>query len=299
MFQSPVLASWAGITAMHGSSFSQWTRRSYSLATFINLTNVYNFFNSSVYFCTIFEALIRLVVQAIKLIQLMKTKFGSIIVAGSGKIGGHVASRNKSGSYLRTKVTPVNPQSQYQTTIRNRLSTLAVAWGILTAAQRLAWNTSVSAWKKTNTFGDIVSPSGFNLFCKLNANLSLIGVAQINTPLVPTALPNFTTLTLTPASGAQTMGLAFVPTPVPAGVSVVVEATPAIAPGRSFVKNDFRFVQLIAAAAASPAALGTAYIARLGAIGAAGKYIWVRITVYSLTTGQKGIPVVIKAVIAA
>jgi hypothetical protein len=78
-----------------------------------------------------------------------------------------------------------------------------------------------------------------------------------------------------------------------------VEATPAIAPGRSFVKNDFRFVQLIAAAAASPAALGAAYIARLGAIGAAGKYIWVRITVYSLTTGQKGIPVVIKAVIAA
>jgi hypothetical protein len=56
---------------------------------------------------------------------------------------------------------------------------------------------------------------------------------------------------------------------------------------------------LIAAAAASPAALGAAYIARLGAIGAAGKYIWVRITVYSLTTGQKGIPVVIKAVIAA
>ena len=37
----------------------------------------------------------------------MKTKFGAIIVAGSGKINGFVASKNRAGAYLRTKVTPV------------------------------------------------------------------------------------------------------------------------------------------------------------------------------------------------
>jgi hypothetical protein len=245
------------------------------------------------------EPLIRLVVQAINQNHLMKTKFGSIIVAGSGKIGGHVASRNKSGSYLRTKVTPVNPQSNFQTTIRNRLSTLAVAWGLLTAAQRTAWNAAVLSYKKTNIFGDIVSPSGFNLFCRLNANLALIGVAQINTPLSPVALPSFLTLTLSAAAGAQTLSLAYTATPIPAGVSIVVDFTPAIAPGKTFVKNEFRFVGLIAAAAASPYNAAAAYIARLGAVGAAGKYVWCRVTVYSLTTGQKGIPVIVKALIAA
>jgi hypothetical protein len=229
----------------------------------------------------------------------MKTKFGSIIVAGSGKIGGHVASRNRSGAYLRTKITPVNPQSQYQTLVRNRLSTLATAWGALTVAQRTAWNGAVGTFKGTNVFGDVVNPSGFNLFVKLNNNLAKIGVAQINTPPAPVSLPAFTTGVLTPANGAQTMGFAYTVTPVPAGVSIRVSATEAIAPGKTFVKNKFRFIQLIAAAAASPAALGAAYIARLGAIGAAGKNIWIKTEYISLTTGQAGVPQIFSAVIAA
>jgi hypothetical protein len=229
----------------------------------------------------------------------MKTKFGAIIVAGSGKIGGHVASKNRSGSYLRTKVTPVNPQTAYQTTIRNRLATLAVAWGALTDAQRGAWNAAVGSYKGTNVFGDIVNPSGFNLFQRLNNNLSQIGVAQINTPLTPVALPSFTTLTLTAAAGAQTLSLAYLPTPVVAGIAVCVDFTPAIVPGKTFVKNQFRRVGIVAAAAASPYNAAANYIARLGAIGAATKKIWCKVTVYSLTTGQKGIPVIVSAVIAA
>jgi hypothetical protein len=231
--------------------------------------------------------------------RFMKMKFGSIVVDGRGKIGGHVASKNRSGNYLRTKTTPVNPQSSYQTTVRNRLSTLATAWGALTDAQRLDWNNAVSAWKGTNIFGDIVNPTGFNLYCRVNANLSLIGVAAISSPVAPTSLPNFTSLTLTAAAGAQSLSLAYTATPIPAGVKIVVEFTPAITPGKTFVKNEFRFVTTIAAAAASPLDAAAAYILRLGAIGTAGKKIWCRVTVYSLTTGQKGIPVVIYDVIGA
>ena len=39
----------------------------------------------------------------------MKIKFGSEVVDGRGKIGGHVYSKNKGGAYKRTKVTPSNP----------------------------------------------------------------------------------------------------------------------------------------------------------------------------------------------
>lgn len=229
----------------------------------------------------------------------MKTKFGAIIVAGSGKLGGHVAAKNRSGSYLRTKVTPVNPQTTFQSAIRNRLATLATAWGSLTDAQRLAWNNAVNQYKGTNIFGDIVNPSGFNLYTRLNSNLGLIGVAPISLPLLPVALPSFLSMAVTPAAGAQTIGGAYTPTPIPAGVAIRVDATPAMPAGRMFVKNDFRFVQLLAAAAASPAALGAAYITRFGAVGSAGKRIFFRFTAYSLTTGQKGIPIIVSAIIAA
>jgi len=229
----------------------------------------------------------------------MKTKFGAIIVDGSGKLGGHVVAKNRGGSYMRTKTTPINPQSAHQTTIRNRMSVLSTGWGALTQPQRDLWNKAVSAFKKTDIFGDIKSPSGFNLYVKLNCNLALVGVAAIVSPPSPIALPSFTTATLAAATGAQTLALTYLPTPVPAGVAIVIECTPAMNPGKSFVKNDFRYVSKIAAAGASPFAAGVAYIARLGAIGSAGKVIWMRITTYSITTGQKGIPIVISAIIAA
>ena len=88
----------------------------------------------------------------------MKAKFGAIVVDGRGKIGGHVATKNKSGSYFRTKVTPVNPQSASQNSVRSRLATRAQAWKGLTAAQRTSWNAAVNDFQRTNIFGDTVIP---------------------------------------------------------------------------------------------------------------------------------------------
>src|SRR5690606_27930634 len=53
----------------------------------------------------------------------MKVQFSGLgVVAGSGKIQGTVAARNRSGAYLRVKVTPVNPQTTYQQAARQRLT---------------------------------------------------------------------------------------------------------------------------------------------------------------------------------
>ena len=85
----------------------------------------------------------------------MKAKFGSIVVAGSGKIGGHVASRNRGGAYFRTKVTPVNPNTPAQAAVKSRLTTQAQAWRSLTAAQRAQWNAAVADFARTDIFGDL------------------------------------------------------------------------------------------------------------------------------------------------
>lgn len=56
-------------------------------------------------------------------------------VDGRGKIGGHVASKNRSGAYARIKVTPVNPQTTFQQVARNLLTSLSQGWRALTQAQ--------------------------------------------------------------------------------------------------------------------------------------------------------------------
>ena len=40
-----------------------------------------------------------------------KIKFGMMMTDASGKLGGQVFSKNRGGSYVRTKVTPTNPQT--------------------------------------------------------------------------------------------------------------------------------------------------------------------------------------------
>src|SRR3546814_3353017 len=51
-------------------------------------------------------------------LPISKVKFGALMTDARGKLGGHVFSKNRAGSYLRTKVTPVNQQTSYQTSVR-------------------------------------------------------------------------------------------------------------------------------------------------------------------------------------
>ena len=115
-------------------------------------------------------------------------KFGAIVTDGRGKIGGHVASKNRGGAYLRTKVTPVNGQTTAQTSIRNRFTNLSQGWRGLTADERNAWNAAVADYARTDIFGDLHQPTGFNLYQRLNNNLVTIGEASISTPPLPRQL---------------------------------------------------------------------------------------------------------------
>lgn len=228
----------------------------------------------------------------------MKVKFGAIVVDGRGKIGGHVASKNRGGSYFRTKVTPVNPSSTYQQTVRNRLAGLSSGWRGLTAAQRASWNASVSDFSKTDIFGDIKNPSGFNLYQRLNSNLLNCGEAALSSPPASEAVDAFTSFSAAAANGAQTVTLTY-SAAIAADHKVLVRATPALSPGVNFVKSEFRQIDVIATADASPFSIETEYIAKFGAVGAAGQKIFFELVQINTNTGQAGIPIQASAVIAA
>jgi hypothetical protein len=214
----------------------------------------------------------------------MKTKFGSIIVAGSGKIGGHVASRNRSGSYLRTKVTPVNPNTSFQSAVRALLTALSQSWKSLSDIQRQAWNNAVASFARTDIFGDLKNPTGFNLYQRLNNNLAQIGVAAISVPPLPSDVPSV----LIGAVTANDSGVVTVATAgaVPAGTAMLVWCTAGVSAGVSFVKSEYRSLKSFAAAAASPHAVSAEYQARFG-VPAAGTRVFAKIEFVNIVTGQK------------
>lgn len=214
----------------------------------------------------------------------MKAKFGAVVVDGRGKIGGHVASKNRSGSYFRTKVTPVNPNTAAQSYRRSILTSLAQGWRGLTEAQRAAWNAAVSSFQSTNIFGDIVKPTGLNLYVKLNANLDTIGAARISVPPqvsdVATVFINSIEFNAGPNAVLISMSGA-----VPAGTSMVIAATEGFSAGVNYFSNKLRYVNFAPAATASPVDISTAYTNKYGALPVNGQKIGVEIYFIDNTSG--------------
>lgn len=228
----------------------------------------------------------------------MKMKFGAIVTDGRGKIGGHVASKNRSGAYLRTKVTPVNGQTSAQMTIRNRFTTFAQGWRGLTEAQRDAWNSAVSDYARTNIFGDLHNPTGSALYQRLNNNLSIIGEAAIVLPPLPAAVGEVTAVSLAIAAGAATMSLVM-GAAVPANTNVKVMATAPLSAGKSFVKSEFRLIDILAPAAGTPVNLKVAYVAKFGSVGLAGQKVFVKLVAVNSTTGQEGTASQVSGIVVA
>ncbi len=171
----------------------------------------------------------------------MKMKFGAIVVAGSGKIGGHVASKNRGGAYLRTKTTPSNPNTAAQAAARGILSSLSQGWSSLTDSQRAGWNAAVSDFSSTDIFGDIKNPTGLNLYIKLNTNLINTGQAQLtNAPAKMEIL--FSPLDRAQYDISDNILEVVLSDAAMDGAVVLISATPPLPAGVSYAKNKFRVI---------------------------------------------------------
>lgn len=167
-----------------------------------------------------------------------KIKFGAMMVDASGKLGGQVFSKNRGGAYIRTKSTPLNPQTTAQMSIRGIFASISSAWSGLTEASRQSFNNLVSSYARTDIFGDLRNPSGKNLFQRLNQNLVISGQAQITVCSEPQEVP-FANISQCVASiageyfEAESVGNT-------TGSKVVIWATPSLSQGTKFVKNKLR-----------------------------------------------------------
>lgn len=192
----------------------------------------------------------------------MKIKFGSLVVDGRGKIGGHVASKNRSGNYLRTKTTPTNPQTSFQTSVRALFGSISQGWSSLTEAQRNGWRDAVDLWKRTDIFGDLKRPTGKALYQRLNQQAQVVGYSAITDAPEPSEVESSVISNAEFDIAATELTLGNLNSS--ASTKVQLFGTPALSAGTKFVKNKLRaFDAQDADAFISANAYGN-YIARFG-----------------------------------
>lgn len=200
----------------------------------------------------------------------------TLIEPRSGSYQGVTASRNRYGQYVRTRATPVNPNSSAQGTVRGRLSVNAAAWRALTDAQRAGWEGLASQMSRTDALGQSYTLNGFGAYVSVNNNNLAAGNAVVSDApaLVTPSTVETMTVTLTSAS----FSIAYTPTPLDTGARLFVYASPQRTSGRQF-EADLRLIFVSAAAAASPANVLSAYTARFG-VPVTGNKVFLALHVY-------------------
>jgi len=218
----------------------------------------------------------------------MKARMGMMMVDVSGKLGGQVATKGRNGLNIRTKVKPINRRTTTQVNQRSRLSTLSAAWRALTDSQRSQWSSVAAQFTRHNNFGQKYHPTGKNFYVQINDNLLVAGSATVSTPPLTTPATAQTAMTAT-SIAANSVGITFAASPVPAGMKLVVAATRGLSAGVSFVGKQFRQISTIAAAATTPQDLTAAYTTVFGAP-VTGTRVFIQVKVVNTTTGQESIP---------
>lgn len=103
---------------------------------------------------------------------------GVLLGRASGSVGGVTASHNRGGQYMRIRVTPVNPNTTYQQTVRIAMANLAAMWsGVLTDVQRASWDLYALNVPLPNPLGSPVNVGGIGMFMRTNVLVLQTGAA--------------------------------------------------------------------------------------------------------------------------
>lgn len=108
---------------------------------------------------------------------------GASVAEVRGSVGGTVFSRNRGGSYMRTRVAPIQPNTTRQGTIRNAMALLQnVFAGTLTANQRSQWTSFAENNTRPNRLGEQIRLSAINMFIRINSIRKAAGVSTLTVP---------------------------------------------------------------------------------------------------------------------
>lgn len=224
-----------------------------------------------------------------------KIKFGMMMTDARGKLGGQVFSKNAAGAYVRTKVTPTNPRTTSQTSVRALFGSISQQWSALTEEVRKQFRTAVSDWARTDVFGDLKNPTGKALFQRLNNQAQAAGLPAVVTVPQKLEMPDEIVDSVGITISAGEVKLNNVNTD--AATQIVISATAQLSAGTKFVKNRLRQIEAVSGSALTETGTYSAYVSKFG-VPATGDNIYFGVK-YVLASGQASPMQTIKAVIIA
>lgn len=202
--------------------------------------------------------------------------FGQGVAGAKGKVGGSVFQKTRSGYVMKQKGIPTNPKTAYQVGVRSKFTQVSKNWGLLTLAQRKAWNLeadSKAIRSKKKSFGQAFKLSGKALYQEVGQNRLLIGIA------LPTAVPALgTNIDMEPVkvridNTNDKILVDFSASTTEEGF-ILVSSTGKLSPGISFYKGKYKQIAIKSIAVGSADVDVTAeYKARFGSLPAAGSNV--------------------------
>jgi hypothetical protein len=212
-----------------------------------------------------------------------------ILSDARNKMGGTVWARNRSGTYSRAKVTPVQPRTPDQQANRSNFAALSAAWKSLDQADIAAWNAASTSEVLHDSMGQAYSPSGFQLYMARNRNLTSAGYSTIDSPLPWYTGPQpglLTALNATVVGGSLSMSFTITNGEFNDNQTYIIQATPPLSPGINFIgRAIYRNIAAIECDEGTPDFdIATAYTTQFGTP-ATGKRVGIRVF---MVDGQSG-----------
>jgi hypothetical protein len=172
----------------------------------------------------------------------MKVKFGAIITDGRGKLGGHYAASNHSGTHLATRKKSIRRFGVSVGVSKTTQATNVQLWATLTMLEQQQWSQDANNYTYIGRMGDTIRLTGQQHFIATNNNLAAIGTAPITIPGAKQgyAPPAFT---LTANTGGSLITLTYAAVlPSVATPRIAIYATPLMSTGRSVAFSQYRLI---------------------------------------------------------
>jgi len=221
---------------------------------------------------------------------------GTTVSQISGRLGGVVFARNRSGSYVRNGTSPITSTTEWATSAKARMTAVSQAWQSLTTAQRTGWGIWAQNNLGTNRLGQPIVLAPHTAYVRCNARLMFSADTAITDPPILPAPAPLSTLVLTADLGLTTFDVAFTPAALGADDRLYIRAALVNSAGIDFVENILKTMPAQAKATASPIDLQTMVETRFGTIQVGQKLI-VEVSVLSSVTGLLSEPLRASAIV--
>lgn len=116
-------------------------------------------------------------------------KFSTLVSGMSGKSQGSVFATNNSGAYFRNNTSKIKPKTPRNSVRKTSFTSVSQAWKNLSDDEQDAWKAVTSSFIRNNAFGDPVTPSGYQVFMRVNSTRAVVSLPILSVPVEPRSIP--------------------------------------------------------------------------------------------------------------